>query len=80
MTSRRDVIKAGAMAAIAGAVPLSAALADPVLEQDKPAAGASCPAWSSPSPCRWRVGTAIRLIRMGTPYESHNHPIAPFFG
>jgi hypothetical protein len=43
MTSRRDVIKAGAMAAIAGAVPLSAALADPVLEQDKPAAGAFWP-------------------------------------
>jgi peptidoglycan/xylan/chitin deacetylase (PgdA/CDA1 family) len=38
MTSRRDVIKAGAMAAIAGALPSSATFADPTPEQHKPAA------------------------------------------
>src|SRR5689334_16001713 len=38
MTTRRDVIKAGAMAAMAGALPLSAT-ADSVPEQSKPAAG-----------------------------------------
>src|SRR6476659_4694201 len=35
MTSRRDVIKAGAMAAIAAAVPSSVTLAEPVPEQHK---------------------------------------------
>src|SRR5258707_5166017 len=39
LTSRRDVIKAGAMAAMAGALPLSATLADSVPEQRKPALG-----------------------------------------
>jgi peptidoglycan/xylan/chitin deacetylase (PgdA/CDA1 family) len=39
MTSRRDVIKAGAMAAMARALPLSATLADSVPEQSKPAVG-----------------------------------------
>src|SRR6266852_1659810 len=38
MTSRRDVIKAGAMAAMAGALPSSVAFADPMPEQHKPAA------------------------------------------
>jgi len=33
MTSRHDLIKAGAMAAVAGAVPLSGALSEPMLEQ-----------------------------------------------
>src|SRR2546429_302472 len=39
MTSRRDLIKAGAMAARAGAVPSSVTLVDPVREQHKLAAG-----------------------------------------
>jgi hypothetical protein len=39
MNSRRDLLKAGEMAAIAGTVPSSVALADPVLAQRKPAAG-----------------------------------------
>jgi peptidoglycan/xylan/chitin deacetylase (PgdA/CDA1 family) len=43
MPSRRDVIKTGAMAAIAGAVPLSATLDDWTPEQDKPAVGAFWP-------------------------------------
>jgi peptidoglycan/xylan/chitin deacetylase (PgdA/CDA1 family) len=43
MTSRRDVIKAGAIAAIAGAVPLSATLADPTPEHDKTTSGAFWP-------------------------------------
>ena len=43
MPSRRDVMKAGAMAAIAGTVPLSATLADPAPAQDKPAADAFWP-------------------------------------
>jgi peptidoglycan/xylan/chitin deacetylase (PgdA/CDA1 family) len=43
MISRRDVIKAGAIAAIAGAVPLSATLADPTPEQDKTTSGAFWP-------------------------------------
>jgi len=38
MTSRRDLLKAGAMAAIAGAVPSSVALVDPAPPQHKPAA------------------------------------------
>ena len=38
MTSRRDLIKAGAMAAMAGAVPSSATLADPIPEQHRRAA------------------------------------------
>jgi hypothetical protein len=43
MTSRRDLIKAGAIAVIAGAVPLSATLADPTPEQDKTTSGAFWP-------------------------------------
>src|SRR6202163_2798529 len=39
MTSRRDLIKAGALAAMAGAVPSSVAFANPVRERDKLAAG-----------------------------------------
>ncbi len=39
MTSRRDVIKAGAMAAIAATVQSSVTLADPLPEQHKVAAG-----------------------------------------
>src|SRR5258707_904545 len=39
MTSRRDLIKAGAMVALAGAVSPSVTLADPVPEQHKHAAG-----------------------------------------
>ena len=42
MTSRRDLIKAGALAAMAGAVP-SVAFANPVCEQDKLAAGSFWP-------------------------------------
>lgn len=38
MTSRRDLLKAGAMAAMAGAVPSSVTFADPMPEQPKPAA------------------------------------------
>jgi hypothetical protein len=44
MTSRRDLIKAGALAAMAGAVPSSVAFANPVREQDKLAAGSFWPA------------------------------------
>src|SRR5258707_4924617 len=43
MTSRRDLIKAGALAAMAGAVPSSVAFANPVREQDKLAAGSFGP-------------------------------------
>jgi peptidoglycan/xylan/chitin deacetylase (PgdA/CDA1 family) len=43
MTSRRDVIRAGAMAALAGAFPSSATLADSVPEQSKPATGVFWP-------------------------------------
>src|SRR5438445_280750 len=43
MTSRRDLIKAGAMAVIAGAVPSSFTLADLVPEQHKLAAGTFWP-------------------------------------
>jgi hypothetical protein len=43
MTTRRDLIKAGAMAAIAGAIPSSVTLANPVTEQDKLAAGTFWP-------------------------------------
>jgi hypothetical protein len=43
MTSRRDLIKAGALAAMAGAVPSSVAFANPVREQDKLAAGSFWP-------------------------------------
>src|SRR5260370_17428796 len=43
MTSRRDLIKAGAMAAMAGAVSSSVALADPVADQHKHAAGTFWP-------------------------------------
>src|SRR5258707_1245455 len=43
MTSRRDLIKAGAMAAIAGAAPSSVAFADPVPEEDNPGAGTFWP-------------------------------------
>ena len=39
MTSRRDLIEAGAMAARAGAVRSSVTLVDPVREQHKLAAG-----------------------------------------
>jgi peptidoglycan/xylan/chitin deacetylase (PgdA/CDA1 family) len=38
MTSRRDVLKAGTMAAIAGALPPSVAFADPMADQQKSAA------------------------------------------
>ncbi len=43
MTSRRDLIKAGALAAMAGAVPSSVAFANPVREQDKLAVGSFWP-------------------------------------
>jgi len=43
MTSRRDLIKAGAMVAMAGAVPSSVTLADPMPEQHKLAASARRP-------------------------------------
>ena len=43
MTSRRDLIKAGALAAMAGTVPSSVAFANPVREQDKLAAGSFWP-------------------------------------
>src|SRR2546430_17243839 len=43
MTSRRDVIKAGAMAAIAAAVPSSATHSDPLPDQRKRAAGTFWP-------------------------------------
>jgi hypothetical protein len=43
MTSRRDLIKAGALAGIAGAVPSSVTFANPVREQDKLAAGSFWP-------------------------------------
>src|SRR5947209_20567014 len=43
MTSRRDLIKAGVMAAIAGTVPSSVTLGDPVPEQHKRAAGTFWP-------------------------------------
>jgi peptidoglycan/xylan/chitin deacetylase (PgdA/CDA1 family) len=43
MTSRRDLIKAGALAAMAGGVPSSVAFANPVREQDKLAAGSFWP-------------------------------------
>jgi TAT (twin-arginine translocation) pathway signal sequence len=43
MTSRRDLIKAGALAAMAGAVPSWVAFASPVREQDKLAAGSFWP-------------------------------------
>src|SRR5882762_4058872 len=44
MTSRRDLLKGGAMATLAGALPRSAAFADSVPEQRKPAAGSFWPA------------------------------------
>jgi hypothetical protein len=47
---RRDVMKAGTMAAIAGAVPLSTTLADPT-ERDKPVAGAFSPDGVRPVIC-----------------------------
>jgi hypothetical protein len=43
MTSPRDLIKAGALAAMAGTVPSSVAFANPVREQDKLAAGSFWP-------------------------------------
>src|SRR5882672_12452720 len=43
MNSRRDLLKAGAVAVIAGAVPSSIALADPVPAQRRPAAGGFWP-------------------------------------
>src|SRR5256886_14262774 len=43
MTSRRDLIKAGVMAAIAGTVPSSGTLGDPGPEQHKRAAGTFWP-------------------------------------
>jgi peptidoglycan/xylan/chitin deacetylase (PgdA/CDA1 family) len=43
MTSRRDVMKAGGMAAIAGVLPLSATRADRKPAQDEPTAGAFWP-------------------------------------
>src|SRR5712691_5352440 len=43
MTSRRDLIKAGAMAAMAGAVPSSVTLAEPAPELNKPGTGAFWP-------------------------------------
>jgi peptidoglycan/xylan/chitin deacetylase (PgdA/CDA1 family) len=43
MTSRRDLIKAGAMAAMLGVVPSPAALADPLPEQENLAEGAFWP-------------------------------------
>jgi peptidoglycan/xylan/chitin deacetylase (PgdA/CDA1 family) len=43
MTSRRDLIKGGALAAIAGAVPASAAFAEPVPEQRDTTAGTFWP-------------------------------------
>ena len=43
MTSRRDLIKAGAMAAMLGAVPWPVALSDPVTEQRSLAEGAFWP-------------------------------------
>ena len=43
MTSRRDLIKAGAMAAMAGAVPSSVTLAEPAPAQNKLAAGTFWP-------------------------------------
>src|SRR6267154_1620904 len=43
MTSRRDLLKGGAMATLAGALPRSAAFADSVPEQRKPAAGSFWP-------------------------------------
>src|SRR6266853_5928259 len=42
MTSRRDLIRAGALAVMAGAVPSSVAFANPVREEDKLAAGSFC--------------------------------------
>ena len=44
MTSRRDLIKAGAMAAVAGVMPSSATFARPVPEQRKSAGGSFWPA------------------------------------
>src|SRR5207245_11684851 len=43
MTSRRDLIKAGAMAAMAGAAPSSVTLAEPAPELNKPGTGAFWP-------------------------------------
>src|SRR6184192_2733183 len=43
MTSRRDLIKAEAMAAMAGAVPSSVTLAEPAPELNKPGTGAFWP-------------------------------------
>jgi len=44
MTSRRELLKAGAMATLAGALPSSATFADSVSEQRKPAAASFWPA------------------------------------
>src|SRR6202045_1901920 len=43
MATRRDLIKAGAMAAMAGAVPSSVTRANPIPEQEKLAAGTFWP-------------------------------------
>src|SRR6266566_10007870 len=43
MTSRRELLKAGTMATLAGALPSSATFADSVPEQRKPAAGTFWP-------------------------------------
>ena len=70
MTSRRDLIKAGAMAAIAGVVPSSVTFADTVPEQNKPDMG---PFW--PDGARMVVSVSMQMEAGAQPASGAESPM-----
>ena len=79
MTSRRDLIKAGAMAAVAGAVSSSVTLADPVPEQHKHAAGHLLARWRSPGWSTDRKQSTSAVTTTVNSLLSNAPPFLPFF-
>jgi peptidoglycan/xylan/chitin deacetylase (PgdA/CDA1 family) len=70
MTSRRDLIKAGAMAAMAGAVPLSVTLADTVPEQNRRDTG---PFW--PNGARMVISVSMQMEGGAQPLNGAESPM-----
>jgi len=70
MTSRRDLIKAGAMAAIAGAVPSSVTFADPGPEQNKRGTGTF---W--PNGARMAISVSMQMEAGAQPTSGAESPM-----
>src|SRR5438552_15530064 len=71
MTSRRDLIKAGVMAAMAGTVPSLVTLGDPVPEQHKRAAGTF---W--PDGARMVISVSMQMEGGAQPASGAESPMA----